>query len=134
MNCDAMYPYLPGYAGSELRPETAATVERHLTSCKTCSAEIAVLQRARAGLANLVDRPVEPPAYLVDAVLESVQQTRARRLAPIPPLPAAELVKVVVDNRDAIASAAGTALLAAGAAYALWRAVKGSRRAQPATG
>jgi len=134
MNCEAMHPYLPGYAGGELRPEAIAAVEAHLSACRTCSAELTVLQRARAGLATLADREVAPPAYLVDAVLESVHERRARRLAPIPPLPAAELVKVVVDNREAIASAAGTALLAAGAAYAVWRAVKGSRRAHPVTG
>jgi hypothetical protein len=39
----------------------------------------------------------------------------------------------VSDHRDTIASAAGVVVVAAGAAYALWRAVRGTRTAAAVT-
>jgi len=70
---------------------------------------------------------------LLDAMLESVGE-RKRRLMPFVPLTVADdVVRVLQDNKDTIAQAGATALVAAGAAYALWRAVRGRRSAQPAT-
>jgi anti-sigma factor RsiW len=140
MNCQQIQPYLPGFAGGDLRPDTANVVAAHVRDCASCSAEVARHDRVRAGLATLATREVAPPPFLLEAVLEGVHEHRSRRVLPLIPIPPsdlaripAELGRIVSENRDAIASATGTALVAAGAAYALWRAVRGSRRAQTAT-
>lgn len=131
MRCAEIRPYLPGYAGGDLRPDTTRIVDEHVASCHGCRDEVARNERVRAGLATLAAREVEPPAYFLDAVLESTPARR--RLVPILPVPPGDLVRLVQEHRDTIASAAGAMLVAAGAAYALWRAVRGSRRAEPAT-
>ena len=134
MRCDQITPYLPGYAGGDLRPDTSRIVQKHIASCKSCTGDLARLERVKVGLAAIADREIAPPAYLVDAILEqTAEQPRRRVLAPMLPLPLEEMARVVSDHRETIASAGATALVAAGAAYALWRAVRGSRTTQPAT-
>lgn len=133
MRCDQIAPYLPGFAGDELRPDTRAIVARHLSSCVGCTADSVRLGRARTALATLEDREVEAPPFLLDSILDAVGEQSARRMLPIPPIALADIAAVVSDHREAIASAAGTALVAAGAAYALWRAVRGRGTQQPAT-
>ena len=140
MRCEQIHPYLPGFAGGDLRPETARVVAAHVEGCAHCTAEVGRHDRVRAGLALLAERELEPPPLLLESVLETAHERRLKRVMPILPLPAAdlarvpsEIARVVSENRDAIVQGAGTALVAAGAAYALWRAVKGSRRAQTAT-
>ncbi len=127
MNCEQISPYLPGLAGDELGAETVRWIDAHLATCASCRRDAARYRSVSAGLATIAERGVEPPAFLVDAILERVESDRRRRLIPIPPtvIPA-ELVRLAQDNRDAIASAAGVAI-AAGAAYALWRTVRSSR-------
>lgn len=135
MRCQRVRPYLAGHAGGDLQPETASLVDSHLRACAGCRAEAERFARVRAAVASLGERELEPPAYLAEAILESTSgaaPSRVRRLLPIPPVPPQELARVIGENRDAIASAAGAALLAAGAAYALWRAVR-SARPRPAT-
>lgn len=131
MNCETVRPYLPAHAGGEITPETARTVEEHLSSCAACRSEAESLARVRTALASLREREVEPPPYVIDAVLEDVRSRRARRLLPVPLLPPQEILRVVQENRDAILSAAGAALVVAGAAWALWRATR-ALRPQPA--
>jgi len=133
MRCEQVLPYLPGYVGGDLRPETTKVVMSHLLECTGCRAESARLERARAGLAAMATAEIEPPPYLLEALIEHAGEHHIRRVLPILPVPPAELVRVVQENREAIVSAAGTAVVAAGAAWALWRAVRGSRRTQPAT-
>jgi anti-sigma factor RsiW len=134
MRCDQITPYLPGYAGGDLRPDTARIVAKHVAGCRSCTADLARLERVQTGLSVIAEGEIVPPAYLVDAILEqTAEHPRRRLLAPMLPLPVEEVARVVADHREAIASAAGTALVAAGAAYALWRVVRGSRAAQPAT-
>ena len=127
MNCEQVSPYLPGLAGDELGGETVRWVEAHLATCASCRREAAGYRSVSSGLVALAEREIEPPAFLVDAILERVESDRRRRMIPIPPtLVPAELVRLAQENRDAITSAAGVAL-AAGAAYALWRAMRSSR-------
>ena len=134
MRCEQIRPYLPGFVGRDLRADTAEVVSRHLESCTACSAEAASLERVRAGLAMVGAREMEPPAGLLESILESTAEQGQRRvLAPLLPIPIDEVARLVSDHRDTIASAAGVAVVAAGAAYALWRAVRGTRSAQPAT-
>ena len=134
MRCDQIRPYLPGFSGGDLRPDTAELVSEHLAGCKACGAEAASLARVRAGLVLVAEREIEPPAGLLESILERTTQPAHRRvLAPILPIPIDEVARLVSDHRDTIASAAGVVVVAAGAAYALWRAVRGTRSAQPVT-
>jgi len=134
MRCDQIRPYLPGFVGGDLRPDTAEVVAGHVATCNGCTAEIASLERVRSGLAMVAAREVEPPAGLLDGILEQSAEHGPRRvLAPVIPFAVDDIARLVSDHKDTIASAAGVAVVAAGAAYALWRAVRGSRSAQPAT-
>jgi len=126
MNCDQVAPYLPGVAGGELGHETLRWVDAHLESCASCRAEAGRYRSVSAGLVALREREPSPPAFLVDAILEGVRNETERRYLPVPAMIPAELLRLVQDNREAIASAAGLAL-AAGAAYALWRRVRSTR-------
>jgi anti-sigma factor RsiW len=128
MKCAQVIPYLPGHAGGELRPETDRIVIEHLANCARCTADAGRLTNVRTQLAALGAREVEPPPFLLDAILESTAERGRRRiLVPIVPLPAGELVRIVSEHRETIASTAGAVLVAAGAAYALWHAIRGPR-------
>jgi anti-sigma factor RsiW len=126
MNCEQIAPYLPGIAGDELGDETRRWVEGHIATCDSCRADAARIRSVSAGLVALSEREVEPPPFLEQAILERVGAERHRRYLPMSPVIPAELLRVVSDNRDAIASAAGVAL-AAGAVYALWRRARSPR-------
>lgn len=127
MNCEQVAPYLPGLAGDELGADTVRWIDAHLAGCRSCRAEVERYRVLASGLSSLSTRAVEVPAFLPDAILQHVHAERRRRFLPVPAVVPAELVRVVQDNRDAIASA-GAVLAAAGAAYALWRTL---RRARP---
>lgn len=133
MRCEQVTPYLPGYAGGELRAETERAVAEHVATCKVCAAAAATQQRVLAGLAVMQAREVEPPAFLAESIGEAIHQHRARRFAPILPIGVDEVGRLIADHRETIASLAGTAVVAAGAAYALWRAVRGRTEAKPLT-
>lgn len=134
MRCEQILPYLPGYAGGDLRAETMRIVEDHVAACRSCAAEADVQRRVVGSLATLAEREVRAPAFMMDAILETVKERHTRRVLPLMPLPVGDIARVVSDHREAIASAAGTVLVAAGAAYALWRALRTSRATQqPAT-
>jgi anti-sigma factor RsiW len=134
MRCQQIRPYLPGFAGGDLRPDTATVVTEHIAGCKACNAEAAQLARVHAGLALISRQEVEPPAYLFEAILERTAERGPRRvLAPMLPIPMDEVARLVSDHRETIASAAGAVLVAAGAGYALWRAIRGTRATEPAT-
>jgi anti-sigma factor RsiW len=126
MNCEQVAPYLPGVAGDELGDESLRWVDAHLATCASCRAESARYRSVSVGLVALRDHEPAPPAYLVDAIVQHVRAETHRRYLPVSPVVPAELVRLVQDNRDAIASAAGVAL-AAGAAYALWRKMRSTR-------
>ena len=127
MNCEQVSPYLPGLAGDELGAETVRWIDAHIGSCASCRAEAQRYRSVAAGLSAVAEREIEPPAFLVDSIIDRVEAERSRRLIPIPPaIVPAELVRLAQENRDALTSAAGVAL-AAGAAYALWRAMRSSR-------
>ena len=126
MNCEQIAPYLPGLAGDEIGAETRRWVDAHVATCDSCRADAARLRGVSAGLVALQERGIEPPAFLEQAILERVDAERHRRYLPVTPMIPAELVRVVSDNRDALAQAAGVAL-AAGALFALWRRVRSNR-------
>lgn len=134
MNCEQIRPYLPGFVGGDLRADTSEVVSRHVETCKACRADATTLARVGVGLSQLATKEIEPPAYLFDAIMEQTTERASRRvLAPVLPISMDEVARLVSDHRDAITSAAGVAVVAAGAAYALWRAVRGRTTTQPAT-
>ena len=126
MNCEQIAPYLPGVAGDEIGVESLRWVDAHLATCAACRVEAARYRAVSTGLVALRERDPAPPAYLVEAIVERVGTESHRRYLPVSPVIPAELIRLVQDNRDAIASAAGVAL-AAGAAYALWRKTRSTR-------
>ena len=132
MNCDRIEQYLPGYAGGDLGAESSRAVAEHLEGCARCSEVDSRHQRLHAGLAHLQAQGLEPPPFLVDAIVDAIKDRSRRRLL-IPPVPAAEYVaRTAFENRDAIAGVAGAALLAAGVAWALSRLARGIRAPEPA--
>lgn len=134
MRCEEIALYLPGYRGRDLHEATARVVDEHLAGCEDCTAAAVRFERMHVGLTSLADRSAEPPTHLLDSILETVHESEARKFVPIPPIPAlADLARIALENRDAVVSAAGTALVAVGAAYAMWRALRGGRRTEPAT-
>lgn len=129
MNCEEVAPYLPGVAGGELGGDTIRWVEAHVAGCASCAAEASRFRALAGGLAALTARDIPPPAFLADAIAERVRGERRRRFVPVPPVVSPELARALADNRDAIVSA-GATLVAAGAAFALWRAARGRRAAR----
>jgi hypothetical protein len=121
-------PYLPGLAGGELGADTIEWIDAHLAGCASCRRDANRQRSLAAGLASLSAREVEPPAFLVEAIVERTRSERSRRFLPVSPVIPAEIVRVVQDNREALASVAGVALAAAGA-YAIWRAARATRAA-----
>ena len=132
MNCEQVVPYLPGLAGDELGAETVRWVQAHVAECETCRARSVRYRSLASGLATLASREVETPAFLAEAIAERVWSERRRRFLPVPPIVSPELARAVADNRDAIVSA-GATLVAAGAAFALWRAARNRRTARVAS-
>ena len=126
MNCEQVAPYLPGMAGGVIGHETGRWVEAHVATCARCSADAARYRALAVGLNELSTRTIEPPAFLAEAISERVHVERRRRFLPIPPVVSPEMVRVLQDNREVITTA-GAAIVAAGAAFALWRAVRSVR-------
>lgn len=132
VNCRRMSPYLSA-AADEIDRATARALDQHLETCVRCRAEAAHFERIRGTIAVIGRTEGEPPADLVPAILARAAKER-RHTIPMLPIPTVELARVIQENRDVIAGAAGVAIVAAGAAWALWRAVRGSGRTAPARG
>ncbi len=128
MKCRQFAPYLSA-AADELEPATAGALADHLVGCRACGAEALRYARIRETLAAAAEREPEPPVHLVSSVLDVTTRRRTVHLLPVPPL---DLARVLSENREALARAAGVALVTAGAAWALWRGLRGSQRTQPA--
>ncbi len=129
MNCEQVRPYLPGVARGELGHETSRWVEAHVQACDSCRADTEHYRVLAADLAAIASRPIDPPPFLVETILERVRPRR--RYLPVPPLVPAELARIAQENREVLTSA-GAVVLAAGAAYALWRAARSFRPPRPA--
>jgi anti-sigma factor RsiW len=132
VNCERVAPLLPGLAGGELEESARSWVEAHLASCRSCRAEASRYERLAAGLAALRSRPVEPPAHLPTAIAGRVHAEARRRLLPLPPVVAPDILRVLQEHREALASAGAALLVAAGAALVVWRALRGAPRVRPA--
>lgn len=123
MRCAQISPYLPGFSGGELGGETSTVVARHVAGCVDCRSSVARLDRVRTGLATLAVAEFEPPISLVDDIMEQVRAAEAGTIT----ARASRMAQIASEHKVTIASAAGTAVVAVGAGYALWRAVRGRR-------
>ena len=121
MNCQAVTAALPGFVGGDLLPGTSASVRAHLDACPTCTTELTRHERVRDGMQVMRTVTLDPPEGLVEQVIDRIEAPRSRRFVPVPPVPPAELVRVVGENRELLASAAGAAALGVGAAVVAWR-------------
>lgn len=135
MTCDSVQQTFPAFVGGDLRRESMDRVRSHLDDCPTCFAAFAPYQRASAALAMVAPMDESVPAGLVEDILESVHAP-SRRLIPLPPVVAGDVARLVADNREALASAAGAlaaVAVAGGAVWAVWRTAQGRARARTAT-
>src|SRR5258708_1452515 len=103
MKCDQIIPYLPGFAGGGLPPDTARIVADHLAGCRACTTEVDTHRRVVGSLATLAVRDVEPPPFMLDAILEGIGEHKMRYILPFVPLPMTDVARVLADNREAIA-------------------------------
>lgn len=106
MECREVGGYLPAYADRDPVP---SDVETHVEGCERCRSELTEFRELSAGLALLEDHPVEPPAWLLGTIIETVGE-KATRLAAI-----RERTQKLADPKVL----AGGAILAAGVAGAL---------------
>lgn len=131
MKCEQAIPYLAA-AADELDSALASARDSHVRTCAACSADLMRFEKLRSSLAIVGTRELAPPAGLVPGIMARTEPER-RRTLPFVPVPI-EVVRVVQENREAIAGAAGVALVAAGAAWALWRGLRSVRPAAQAKG
>lgn len=63
MNCSEIQARLSAYHDNELSPDEAALVATHLTSCATCTADLASFQQLSSLSQRLTDPPVPPQIW-----------------------------------------------------------------------
>ncbi|MGH9197665.1 MAG: anti-sigma factor family protein [Acidimicrobiia bacterium] len=73
--------YLPAYADQAQGPRAAA-VEEHLRTCGDCRAVLEQYRELEFGLGSLAETNIEPPAWLLGTLIETVSE-RATRVAAI---------------------------------------------------
>jgi hypothetical protein len=98
MNCSFVRALLPLSLYGDLKPEEAATVEQHLTTCPACRRERAELERVRAALAALPAPAVQVdlPALYRHAAERHVRRARRWRRAALALSGVAAMLLVVV--------------------------------------
>lgn len=118
MECREVREYLPAYAEQAGGPRASA-VEEHLRTCAGCRTELEQFRELGSELALLSEHRMEPPAWLLGTLTETVGE-RAARLA------------AIIERRRRLAQprtiATGGALLAAGLAGAMVMGVLRRRR------
>lgn len=130
MNCSQAAPYLPA-SPDELDATTEADLREHVAGCAACRAESRRYDGIRAALSVAASTELDPPPDLVPAIVARTSGHPSRRTIPLLPIPPVELARVIQDNREVIVGAAGAAIVAAGAAWALWRGLRSVRRTAP---
>lgn len=79
MECREVREYLPAYVEQAFGPR-AATVDTHLDSCPGCRRELEQYRELGAEMKSLADHQVEPPAWLLGTLIETVSE-RATRIS-----------------------------------------------------
>jgi anti-sigma factor RsiW len=128
--CARFSPYLSA-AADEVDVATMLAVDEHLASCSGCRAEAARFLAIRRSLGEIAHRDPEPPADLVPAILARTSEHPRRRALPLVPLPPIELARVIQDNREVIVQAGAAAIVAAGAAWAIYKGLRSLAKPSP---
>ncbi len=116
MDCREVREYLPAYVEQAGGPR-AQSVESHLVTCLSCATELAQYREMQDALASLPAQVIEPPAWLLGTLTETVAQRAVRREA------VRSTAEKLADPRVIVT---GGALVAAGLAGALL--IRGRRR------
>lgn len=112
--------YLPAYADQAGGPRASA-VEEHLRTCADCRGQLEQYRSMAVSLRSLAEHRVEPPAWLLGTLLETIGERAERRAA---------IRQKTERIADPGALVAGGALVAAGLAGALvFRGIRRRRRA-----
>jgi anti-sigma factor RsiW len=122
--CTSTRADLPGLDGHELSTRRATELRAHLADCPDCAAIAASYRSVRRTLADLGHAAVEPPAGLLESILERTSDPSVREKAAV-------LGRGAVSGARprVIAAGAGVGALATvGAGFIAWRALR-SRRA-----
>lgn len=115
MDCREVLEYLPAYDDQSTGPRSSV-VNEHLAGCGGCRAELEEYREMAINLRSLSDETVEPPAWLLGTVIETVTE-RARKL---------DSIRAAAHRVTDPKVIAGGAILAAGLAGAML--MKGRRK------
>jgi anti-sigma factor RsiW len=115
--CREAQSQLSALLAGELTGWSERVVRRHVKRCPECAAEVDRQQQVREGLSALKDRTPEPPADLLDDLLQQANKPGLRGRAAIPARGA------VSGARPGLSVGFLTvgALATTGAGYAAWR-------------
>jgi anti-sigma factor RsiW len=75
MNHEEIRKSLSAYCSGDLPPAERAWVEEHLSSCRSCRAELAELKTTLQAIRTL--RPVEPPTWLTSRIMSHIVEQPA---------------------------------------------------------
>lgn len=115
MDCREVREYLPAYDDQSTGPRSSA-VNEHLAGCGGCRAELEEYREMAINMRSLSDETIEPPAWLLGTVIETVTE-RARKL---------DAIRTAAHRVTDPKVLAGGAILAAGVAGAML--MKGRRK------
>ena len=110
MDCREVREYLPAYVDEAGGPR-AESVERHLSTCPECRTELGHFREMKDALATLPARMIEPPAWLLGTLTETVVQKAARREAMRNTAEKLADPKVIVTGSLVAAGVAGALLI-----------------------
>lgn len=80
MECREVREYLPAYVDQMGGPKSA-DVDAHLQTCAGCRAELEQYREMQSELATLSAQTIEPPAWLLGTLTETVAERAAQRAA-----------------------------------------------------
>ena len=99
MHCDRYTPYLAGFAGNDLRADTARIVGAHLEQCARCRDEALRQQHVVGSLRAMQATTVRVPAGLAEDVIATVRShQQLGGIAAAVPLAVADRMRRVVGD------------------------------------
>lgn len=82
--CREVQGELPALLAGDVSGWPERTMRAHLRHCTDCSAELARQEELARGLAGVRDNDVDPPAALLDGLLQSAARPGLRERAAVP--------------------------------------------------
>lgn len=80
MNCREVRDYLPAYDETNTGPRSEM-VGAHLKECADCRSEMQSYRELAAGLESLASETIEPPAWLLGTISETISDRVTRATA-----------------------------------------------------